>query len=94
MPLLLLLDMLILSSMGSGTSVLRVDCDVVRLPSGFFNGPRWVSLNSIERVSVAQDIIKQEKGHTLRQIPGHFGKVCLGTWMIRIGGMLGGCRAE
>lgn len=28
-----------------------VDCDVERLPRGFFNGPRWVSLNSVLDIS-------------------------------------------
>lgn len=50
MPLVLLLFMLPLfipsfSSIGCGSSALIVDVDVDR-PRGFFNGPRWVSLNS------------------------------------------------
>lgn len=50
MPLLLLLFMFALfiltfSSIGCGSSALIVDVEVER-PRGFFNGPRWVSLNS------------------------------------------------
>ncbi len=53
MPLLLLLFMLPLfipsfSSIGCGSSALIVEVDVDR-PRGFFNGPRWVSLNSTYR---------------------------------------------
>lgn len=47
MPLLLPLVVVIFSSMGSDVSGLIVDCDVERLLSGFFSGPKWVSLNSV-----------------------------------------------
>lgn len=47
MSLLLPLVTLIFSSTGSGISALRVDCEVERLPRGFFSGPKWVSLNSV-----------------------------------------------
>lgn len=47
MPLLLVI--LSFSSVGSGVSFLIVEVDVDRLPRGFFKGPKWVSLNSVNR---------------------------------------------
>jgi len=44
MPLLLLV--LIFSSATSGVPGFIVEVDVDRLPSEFFSGPKWVSLNS------------------------------------------------
>lgn len=44
----LLVGILSLSSTGSGVSFLIVEVDVDRLPRGFFKGPKWVSLNSME----------------------------------------------
>lgn len=47
LPMSLLLANEAFSSRDSaGTSALMVDVDVDRLPSEFFKGPRWVSLNS------------------------------------------------
>lgn len=47
MPLLLLLLAIeTFSSISSGVSGLIVEVEVERLLSGFFTGPRWVSLNS------------------------------------------------
>jgi hypothetical protein len=34
------------SNESGGVSALMVEVDVERLPSEFFKGPRWVSLNS------------------------------------------------
>lgn len=48
MPLLLLIPSF--SSIGCGSSALIVEVDVDR-PRGFFNGPRWVSLNSTYRLT-------------------------------------------
>lgn len=51
MPLLLAIDAF--SSINSGVSDLIVEVEVDRLPSGFFTGPRWVSLNSTKGQSLS-----------------------------------------
>ena len=53
MPLLLVLVVVLsLSSIGSGVSALMVDVEVDLPPREFLRGPKWVSLNSVMRVSL------------------------------------------
>lgn len=71
MPLLLVLVVVVsFSSMGSGVSALMVDVEVDLPPREFLRGPRWVSLNSVMRVSLLLRYCSHEC-LTFSQIPGH-----------------------